>query len=94
MPPPFTQQTSQVVFTQRNHEVQAFPPPRAQQSFARRIGSGTSHGGFEDPQPEIPHRLVKPAREDTIPVVDEKAVGMISRNRCTQLLEGPRRRGL
>src|SRR5262245_15422608 len=42
----------------------------------------------------MPHTLVKPAREDTIPVVDEKAVGMISRNRCTQLLEGPRRCGL
>lgn len=51
MPPSFAQQTSQVVFTQRQHEVQAFPPLRAQQSFAQRIGLGTSHGGFEDPQP-------------------------------------------
>jgi hypothetical protein len=76
------QDRAQVVLGESDKKVQALPPERAQESLTQGIGLGTPHGGFEDPQPQILHMLVKLAREDTIAVMDEKAIGMVSRNRC------------
>jgi hypothetical protein len=89
---PCVQNTAQVVLGKRDQKVQALPPERAQESLTQGIGLGTPHGGFEDPQPQMLHMLVKLVREDTIAVMDEKARGMVGRDRCP--LAWVARRGL
>jgi hypothetical protein len=37
----------------------------------------------------VAHALVEFVREDTVPVMDEKSVPMVSRNRFAELLDGP-----
>src|SRR4051794_11472967 len=68
---PCCQDASPVMFCQRDHEVQAFPPQRAQEPFADRIGLGTSHRGLEHPQPQVAYTLVELLGKDRSPVMDE-----------------------
>jgi hypothetical protein len=56
---PFYQHASQVMFCQRYHEVQTFPPPRAKEPFPARIGLGTSHWDLEHPQSQVACTLVE-----------------------------------
>jgi hypothetical protein len=72
MPPPFTQQTSQVVFTQRHHEVQAFPPQRAQEPLTEGIGLGALGWGLQHPKTQVAHTLVEVPGEDRIPVDEDQ----------------------
>ena len=67
-----------MVLGQRNHEVQALPPQRAQEPLTQGIRLATAHWGLEDPQPQVPHLLIQPLREDAVPVVDQEteAVGV------------------
>ena len=52
---PLVQETPQVVPGQRDQKVQAFPPQRAQQPLAERIGLGAPHWSFEHPEPQMAH---------------------------------------
>ena len=56
---PCLQNAAQVVLGQRNHEVQAFAPQRAQEPFAKGIRLGSPHRGFEHSQPQMTYTLVK-----------------------------------
>src|SRR5262249_45410687 len=44
------------------------------------------------PESQVSYALVKRLREDTVAVMQEKAVAVVSRYRLTQLLQRPRRR--
>jgi len=74
---PLVQQISQVVFSQRDHEIQAFPPQRAQQTLTQGIGLGTSHWGFEDLQPQVAYTPVELLGEDRIAVMNQEPVSVI-----------------
>ena len=63
---------------------------RSQRAFAW----GFRGGVFEDLQPQVVYVPVKRLGEDRIAVMDEEAEGVVSRNRFTQLLERPCRRGV
>lgn len=91
---PLVQDLSQRVSRQQNPGVQALPPQRAQQPLTQGIGPGTSERGFEDPQPQMAHTLVETLGENTVPVMEQKPVVIVRRDRCTQLLLCPWRAGM
>ena len=48
-----------MVCRQRDNEVQAFAPQRAQEPFAKGIRLGSPYRGFEHSQPQMTYTLVK-----------------------------------
>jgi hypothetical protein len=82
------------VLGQRDHEVRAFPPQRAQEPLTERIGLGTPHRCFEDPETQVPHLLIKLLGEDAVSVMDEEAIAVVNRDGFTQLRQGPCRGGM
>ena len=83
-----------MVFSQGNQKVQAFPPQRADEPLAERIGLRTLRRRFEHPESQVAYALVELLREDAVAVMDEEAVGMVRWNRFAQLLQRPRGRGM
>src|SRR5918996_5925213 len=86
---PCIEEAAQVVLGERDQKVQAFTPERTQESLTQGIRLGTPWWRFEDPQPQVAHRLVKRLGEDRITVMDQKAVGVLGRNRFAGLLHRP-----
>jgi len=76
---------------QGNHVIQAFPPQRADEPLAERLGLRSPHRRLAHSQSQVADALVKLLREDAIAVVNQESVGMVSRNRFAELLESPRR---
>jgi hypothetical protein len=70
-----------VILSQRNEKVQAFPPQRADEPLAERIGLRSPHRRLEHPQPQVAEALVKLLREDAIAIMKQASVGMVSGNR-------------
>lgn len=86
---PCVQDVVQVVFRQWNHEAQAFPPQRAHEALAQRIGLRTPDGDFEHLQSEVAYTLSKLLGEDVIPVMDQETIAVMNRNGFAQLLHRP-----
>jgi hypothetical protein len=55
-----------MVFRQRNHEVQAFPPQCADEPFAERIRLRTPGRGFHHLEFQVAYAAVQRRREDTV----------------------------
>jgi hypothetical protein len=68
------EEAAQVVLSQRDQKVQTFTPEHTQEPLTEGIRLGTSHGGFENPQPQMAYTLVEFSREDRIVVMDEEAI--------------------
>src|SRR5262249_18896622 len=88
------EQTPQVVLCQGNHVVYTLAPQRADKSFAQGIGLGTLCWGFQDAQTQVAYTLVELCRENAVPVMEQEAIGMLSRKSFAQLLERPWRCGM
>ena len=84
----------QMTFVERNQEVQTFPTKALAQSLAHRVGLGGSHGRPQNSHPQVREALVDVLSEDAVAIVDQEAVGMISRQRFSELLLRPIRRGM
>ena len=56
---PRVQEVVQVMFGQRDHEIEAFPPQRADEPLAEGIRLGTPRRCFEDLQPQVVYMPVK-----------------------------------
>jgi hypothetical protein len=78
-----------MVYSQWNHKVQTFPPQRADEPLAEGIGLRALRWRFEDSQAQVTNTLVKLRGENAVPVVQEKTVAMMRRDRFAQLLERP-----
>ena len=78
-----------MVCRQRDNEIQAFAPQRADESLTECIGLGTLGRRFEDPESKVLYAAVKWRREDAIAIMEEKAIGMIRWDGFAQLLQGP-----
>jgi hypothetical protein len=74
---PLLEDAPQVIFRQWNQVIQALSPQRAQEPFAERIRLGTVRWGFEHSQAQVAHLLIELRGEDTVPVMEQKAVGVI-----------------
>src|SRR5215471_5617875 len=91
---PEMEQTPQVVLCQGKHEVQTLAPQCADEPFAEGVGLRSPHRCLEHPQPQVTYAMVKLGRENAVPVMQQKTVAMIGRNRFPELLEGPLRCGM
>jgi hypothetical protein len=91
---PRVQQTSQVVFGQRDDEIQAFPPQRTDEPLAEGIRLRTLGWGFQHPKSQVAYAVVRQCREDRVSVVDKETIGVVRWNRFTQLLQRPVRGGM
>jgi hypothetical protein len=74
-----------------NHKVHALPPQGADEPLAECIGLRSPYRRLKHPQPQVADALVQLLREDTITVMNQESVGMVSGHRFAQLLQGPRR---
>ena len=83
---PLVQETLQVVLGEREQKIQAFPPERTQEPLTEGISLGTSHWGFEYPQPQVACTLVELLGENCIAVMDQEAVYVVRWHRFAQLL--------
>jgi len=83
-----------VVLRQREQKIYTLPPECPHESLTERICLRTVRGRFEYLELEIPHAPIKLVRENTIPVMEEEAIGVVSRERFTQLLQRPWGRGM
>lgn len=83
-----------MVLRQGDHTVQTFPAQRADESLAQRARLRCLWWRVQDPQSQVPDALIKLQGEDAIPVMQEKAIGVVSRDRLAQLLHGPLRGGV
>jgi hypothetical protein len=91
---PLFEDVPHVVFRQRNHEVQAFPPQCADDPFAERIRLWTLERGFQHLESQVAYAAFQLRREDTVSVMDEEAIGVVRWDCFPQLLQCPVRGGM
>src|SRR5215510_10064557 len=91
---PFFQDAVEMPLVQGNHEVQTLAPHRSNDAFAYSIRHGRLHRCFAHIQPHVTHALVNLFGKDGIAVMNEDAIDVVSRDCCSKLLDGPRRRGM
>ena len=78
-----------MVCRQRDNEVQAFAPQRADESLTACIGLRALGRRFEDPESKVLYAAVELRREDAIAIMEEKAIVMIRWDGFAQLLQCP-----
>ena len=83
-----------MALVERKQEVETFATEAAAQSLAYRVRLWGSHWRSQNPYAQIPKTLVDLLSEDTVPIVDDEAIGMITRQRFPELLQRPFRRGM
>ena len=84
----------QMVFVEGKQEVETFATEAATQSLADRVRLWGSYWRPQNSYAQIPKTLVDLLSEDTVPIVDDEAIGMITRQRFPELLQRPFRRGM
>ena len=84
----------QMAFVERKQEVETFATEAATQSLADRVRLWGSYWRPQNSYAQIPKTLVDLLSEDTVPIVDDEAIGMIARQRFPELLQRPFRRGM
>lgn len=84
----------QMAFVEWDQKVETFATETAAQSLAHRVRFRGAHRRSQNPHPQIGKTLVDILREDAVAVVDEEAIRMITRQRFSELLQRPFRRGM
>src|ERR1019366_8161748 len=80
---------------ERDQEVQALAPYRANESFAMRIGLGLLVWRSQHRQPKsLCQFMVELSGEDRVPIMNEKPVSLLAWDRFPKLLRGPFCRGV
>ena len=78
-----------MAFVEGKQEVETFATEAAAQSLAYRVRLWGSHWRSQNPYAQIPKTLVDLLSEDTVPIVNDEAIGMITRQRFPELLQRP-----
>ncbi len=73
-------QASQVVLGESDHKIQALPPQRADEPFAKCVRLRTLRWRFHDPQPQVACMLVEMPREDRITIMNEELINVYAIN--------------
>src|SRR5215469_13074616 len=84
----------QMAFVEANQEVETFTTQAAAQSLAHRVCLGGSHRCPLNSNTQVRETLVELMSEDAIAIVDDEAIGMVTRQRFPELLQCPFRRGM
>ena len=56
---PGVEQASQVVLCERDKEIEALPPQRANEPFAEGVRLGTLRRRFQNPEPQVRYTLIE-----------------------------------
>jgi hypothetical protein len=91
---PIPNRRLQMAFVEGKQEVETFATEAAAQSLAYRVRLWYSHWRLQNPYAQICETLVDFLSEDTVPILDNEAVGMFARQRFPELLQRPFRRGV
>src|SRR5262245_17609688 len=79
----------QVAFVDRDQEVEALAAHASAEPFTDRVGPGRPNRSSKNSHSEACHFLIQPLGEDGVSVVDHETIGMVTRKRLTELLQGP-----
>ena len=91
---PVAKDSPQVTFVDGNYIVQAFSSNRSNQPLAVGVGRGRFHRSAQNLQPKSLQVFINLRREDRVPIMDEKAMFMITGNSFAKLLQRPVRGGM
>ena len=83
-----------MAFAEGNQEVETLPTKAPAQSLAQRVGSRDSYWRPQNSYTQIRETLVDFLSEDTVPIMDYEAIGMVARQCFPGLLQRPFRRGM
>jgi hypothetical protein len=75
-----------MTFIEWHQEIKTFASKAPAQSLAHRVGLGGSHGRPQNSHPQVRQTLVDVLSEDAVAIMDQEAVGMISRQRFPELV--------
>src|SRR5215472_848579 len=75
----------QMAFVEGNQEVETFTTQAAAQSLAHRVCLGGSHRCPQNSNTQVRETLVELMSEDAIAIVDDEAIGMVTRQRFPEL---------
>src|SRR5215471_3840505 len=84
----------QMAFVERKQEVETFATKAAAESFAHRVRLWGPQRRPHNPYTQIGKTSVDIRREYAVAIVDDKAVGMVARQRFPELRQRPFRRGM
>ncbi len=74
---PGLQKPTQMVFSQWDEKVEAFPAERAYDTFTDAVSFGAPIRGPQYSQSHVSNRLIELRREDAIAIMDKKTVVMV-----------------
>src|SRR5215831_5661170 len=83
-----------MAFVDWNQEVETFAKKAAAESLAHRVRLRGPHRRTQNPYTQIGKTLVDIRREDAVAMVDDETIRMIARQRFSELLQRPFRRGM
>ena len=86
---PQFERLSNVLFIERNHEVQTLVTSTSDQSFAIGICLGRFVGSLQDRQPQRFQRRVQLFGINTVTIMNHESVSFIARNTFSKLLQRP-----
>ena len=72
-----------------NQVIHAFPTQRTEEAFADRIRLRALWRSFQYCKSQVPDVAIEVLGENTIPIMDEEAVGVIGRDGFAELLQCP-----
>jgi hypothetical protein len=78
---PLVQETSQVRLGERDQKIQAFPPQRADEPLADRVGLRALRRCGQEPQSKMARLLIELWGKDAVPIMDQEAIAVVSWDR-------------
>src|SRR5215469_14663151 len=91
---PLANNPSEMTFVEGNQEIETFATKAPAQSLAHRVRLRRSHRRPQNSYTKVRQTLIDFRSEDAIAIVNEEAIGMIARQRFSELLQRPLRRGM
>src|SRR5260370_10111944 len=86
---PLSQNCSQMFLTERDHEVQAFPSHRPDQSLTICVGLRCPYRCSQNFHTQSLNRLIDSLCKNAVAVMDQQPITIIARNGFAELLRGP-----
>src|SRR5262245_13424613 len=86
---PFGDRYLQMAFVDRDQEVEALAAQASAEPFTDCVGPGRPNRSSKHSHSQACHFLIQPLGEDGVSIVDHETIGMATRKRLTELLQGP-----
>jgi len=86
---PLAENSAEVTLVDGNHVVQTFSSNRSNQPLTKSIGLRGSDRRFDGGDPQLLDRLVELGRKGAMSIVNEEAIGVVTRDGFAKLLQSP-----